>query len=104
MAEGKVRFTDAEVFPRCRSCGVQHAFAFEADGGEGFSGGPVADAKTGKLVGITFGFRNGLDDCTPSERLMYAYDMKRVAEERANAPKFTRLPPPPPPAPEPRCG
>lgn len=81
MAAGTVRYTDAPVLARCPSCPIQHPFAFEAEGGKGFSGGPVIDAKTGRLVGIVFGFRNGLDDRTPSHRLMYAYDMHRVFAE-----------------------
>ena len=66
------------MVPRCDGCPVQYAFAFEAEGGKGFSGGPVVDARTGRLVGIVFGFRDGLDDKTPSQRLMYAYDMDLV--------------------------
>ena len=77
-ARGWVRYTDAPVVPRCDGCPVQHAFAFEAEGGKGFSGGPVVDARTGRLVGIVFGFRDGLDDKTPRQRLMYAYDMDLV--------------------------
>lgn len=77
-ARGRVRYTDAPVVPRCDGCPVQHAFAFRAEGGKGFSGGPVVDARTGRLVGIVFGFRDGLDDRTPSRRLMYAYDMNLV--------------------------
>ena len=85
MAEGRVRWTDAPVLPRCQTCAVQHAFVFAAQGGKGFSGGPVVDLKTGRLVGIVFGFRDGVDDKTPADRLMYAYDMKRVREELALA-------------------
>lgn len=77
-ARGFVRYTDAPVLPRCDGCPVQHAFAFEAEGGKGFSGGPVVDARTGRLLGIVFGFRNGSDDKAPKHRLMYAYDMDLV--------------------------
>ena len=79
MARGVVRWTDAPVVPRCRGCGVQHAFAFEADAGPGFSGGPVVDARSGLLIGIVFGFR---DDAPETHgRLMYAYDMRLVRAE-----------------------
>ena len=61
------------------ACGVQHAFTFEADAGPGFSGGPVVDATDGRLVGIVFGFQDEKD----GGRLMYAYDMDRVAKELA---------------------
>lgn len=50
-------------------------FIFAADAGPGYSGGPVIDA-SGKLVGITFGYKD-----QGSERLMYAYDMTRVMAE-----------------------
>lgn len=80
-AEGPVRWLDAEVKARCPACPVQAAFTYEAQGGEGFSGGPVIDLHTGALVGITFGYRDGLDDRHPAQRLMYAYDLKRVFAE-----------------------
>ena len=73
------RRTGAAALPG--TCAVQHAFVFEAKGGKGFSGGPVVDAKTGRLLGIVFGFRDGIDDHTPGHRLMYAYDMNRVFAE-----------------------
>jgi S1-C subfamily serine protease len=89
QARGTIRYTDAPVLPRCKGCPVQRAFAFEAEGGKGFSGGPVVDASSARLVGIVFGFRGGPDGKTPSKtpsktlghRLMYAYDMERVFAE-----------------------
>jgi len=81
MARGRVTALDAPVLPRCPACGVQHAFTFDADAGPGFSGGPVVDATDGKLVGIVFGFQDEKD----GGRLMYAYDMDRVAKELAIA-------------------
>ena len=81
MAQGHVRWIDAPVVPRCAGCGVQHAFAFEANAGEGFSGGPVVDAGDGRLVGIVFGFRDHVPQT--HGRLMYAYDMRRVMAEMA---------------------
>jgi hypothetical protein len=56
------------------------AFGFVCDAGPGFSGGPVVDAKTGVLVGITYGY---LDQPGSSERLMVAYTMPFVANEYA---------------------
>jgi S1-C subfamily serine protease len=79
LARGRVTALDAPVLPRCPACGVQHAFTFEADAGPGFSGGPVVDATDGRLVGIVFGFQDEKD----GGRLMYAYDMDRVAKELA---------------------
>jgi hypothetical protein len=81
MARGRVTALDAPVLPRCPSCGIQHAFTFEADAGKGFSGGPVVNATDGKLVGIVFGFQDEKD----GGRLIYAYDMERVAKELAIA-------------------
>ena len=77
MARGRVTALDAPVLARCPICGVQQAFTFEADAGKGFSGGPVVDATDGKLVGIVFGYQ----DEKGGGRLMYAYDMNRVAAE-----------------------
>ena len=79
MARGVVRWTDAPVVARCKGCGVQHAFAFEADAGPGFSGGPVVDARSGLMIGIVFGFRD--DSPETHGRLMYAYDMRLVMAE-----------------------
>ena len=75
-ARGTVMLLNAPVEARCESCAVQSAFTFEGDAGPGFSGGPVVDAKTGRLVGITFGF---LDP--RGRRTMYAYPISRVRNE-----------------------
>lgn len=75
-ARGTVMLLNAPVEARCDSCAVQSAFTFEGDAGPGFSGGPVVDAKTGRLVGITFGF---LDP--RGRRTMYAYPINRVRNE-----------------------
>ncbi len=56
------------------------AFGFVCDAGPGFSGGPVVDAKTGALVGITYGY---LDQTGSSDRLMVAYKMAFVTDEYA---------------------
>jgi len=75
-ARGTIMLLNAPVEARCESCTVQSAFTFEGDAGPGFSGGPVVDAKTGRLVGITFGF---LDP--RGRRTMYAYPINRVRNE-----------------------
>jgi hypothetical protein len=59
----------------CPGCTASAYFTFAADAGPGFSGGPVLDGQ-GRLVGITFGYRDGR-----AQRLIYAYDMMRVEEE-----------------------
>jgi S1-C subfamily serine protease len=78
MARGVVRDINAPVEARCGTCLVQSAFTFEGNAGPGFSGGPVVDANTGSLVGITFGY---LDP--NGQRLMYAYPVSRVRNELA---------------------
>ena len=77
-ARGTIKLLDAQVEARCGSCIVQKAFTFESNAGPGFSGGPVVDARTGRLVGITFGF---LDP--DGHRTMYAYPIGRVRNELA---------------------
>ena len=65
----------------CAGCTAPNWFTFSNgkrgadDAGPGFSGGPVVDA-SGRLVGITFGYKD-----SGSERLIYAYDMSRVRAE-----------------------
>jgi S1-C subfamily serine protease len=51
-------------------------FIFAGNAGPGFSGGPVLDGD-GRLIGITFAFV----DRPKNRRLIFAYDMKRVAAE-----------------------
>jgi hypothetical protein len=77
-ARGTVSQLNIFVAPRCQDCRVQVAFTYDADAGEGFSGGPVVDADSGVVVGITFGFR---DDGEHGARRMYAYDMALVLDE-----------------------
>jgi hypothetical protein len=79
QARGIVRSVATPVEARCAQCPVQTAFTFEAAAGEGFSGGPVVDATSGRIVGIVFGY----NDMKDGSRLMYAYDMDRVAAELA---------------------
>jgi S1-C subfamily serine protease len=76
VAHGIVRALDQQVEPRCATCLVQRAFIFEGNAGPGFSGGPVVDATSGAIIGITFGY---LDKS--GHRLMYAYPMDRVRNE-----------------------
>jgi hypothetical protein len=79
-ADGELRIAHGLVrqIAPCQGCGPQAAwFTFAGDAGPGFSGGPVSDEK-GRLLGITFGYRD-----QGRTRLIYAYDMGRVAAEAA---------------------
>ncbi|GAA0542421.1 S1-C subfamily serine protease [Rhizomicrobium palustre] len=76
-AEGKITALNALVLPFCEGCVEQKAFVFEGNAGPGYSGGPVIEVDSGKLIGILFGYRD-LDNGT---RLLYAYPMDRVREE-----------------------
>ena len=67
LAQGVVR-----AIQDCPGCTVPAYFVFAGDAGPGFSGGPVLNA-SGRLIGITFGYKND-----GRERLIYAYPMSRV--------------------------
>jgi len=75
--DGELRLTRGVVrsLVTCPGCTASAYFIFAGNAGPGFSGGPVLDGQ-GRLVGITFGYRD-----KGSERLIYAYDMMRVNEE-----------------------
>ena len=60
---------------QCPGCTAPAYFVFAGDAGPGFSGGPVLDG-SGRLVGITFGYKD-----EGRQRLIYAYDMSRVRAE-----------------------
>jgi S1-C subfamily serine protease len=76
QAEGVVTRLEAPVESLCGKCAVQSAFTFEGNAGPGFSGGPVLDGATDKLLGIVFGYVDGA-----GKRTMYAYTMERVTAE-----------------------
>jgi len=78
-ARGVVSAIDEFVAPRCDGCRAQRAVVFSADAGEGFSGGPVVDAATGAVVGITFGYKD--QGAANGGRRMYAYDIGLVMNE-----------------------
>ena len=78
---GPVRAVDAPMERDCAGCAPEYVLMYEAPGGEGFSGGPVYDRDTAQLLGITFGYKDGVDPAHPDWRLMYAYSMTRVFAE-----------------------
>ncbi|MEP6831298.1 MAG: trypsin-like peptidase domain-containing protein [Rhizomicrobium sp.] len=59
----------------CSGCVAPAYFVFAGNAGPGFSGGPVLDP-SGRLIGITFGYKN-----QGRERLIYAYPMSRIQAE-----------------------
>ena len=77
--DGELRIAHGVVraIQTCGGCTASAYFTFAGDAGPGFSGGPVLDA-AGALVGITFGYKD-----QDGVRLIYAYDMARVAAEQA---------------------
>jgi hypothetical protein len=80
-ARGVVRVMQAPVAPRCEGCNWQYAIGFDAAAGPGFSGGPLVDIRTGSVVGLVFGYRDG--DAGAAGRRMFAYDMATVMGELA---------------------
>ena len=79
-AAGAVSALNEFVAPRCDACRDQRAIVYDADAGEGFSGGPVVDAATGAVIGITFGFKDD-KNAKGASRRMYAYDIALVLDE-----------------------
>lgn len=81
VSRGIIKTVTVPVGPRCDVCAAPGTFTFESNAGPGFSGGPVVDAKTGHLLGITFGYIDEADDM----RLMYAYNVAMVLQELHSA-------------------
>jgi len=79
-ADAELRIAHGVVHDIATQAGFAIArwFTFEGDAGPGFSGGPVVDSQ-GKLVGITFAYRD-----EGGKRFIYAYDMARVQAELDN--------------------
>ena len=78
-ATGIVREVGARVTPRCVNCPERRTITYDAEAGGGFSGGPVVDAASGAVVGITVGCEDGKAD--NGGRRMYAIDMDVVMAE-----------------------
>ncbi|HKY18406.1 MAG TPA: serine protease [Rhizomicrobium sp.] len=76
-SDGELRVAHGVVrqIKQCAGCTAPAYFVFAGDAGPGFSGGPVLDG-SGRLVGITFGYKDERQG-----RLIYAYDMNRVRAE-----------------------
>lgn len=78
-AKGIVRELDARAFALCANCPERPAITYDAEAGEGFSGGPVVDVASGGVVGITIGYLDGAAE--GGGRRMYAMDIDFVIAE-----------------------
>jgi S1-C subfamily serine protease len=78
-AKGIVRELDARAFALCANCPERPAITYDAEAGEGFSGGPVVDVTSGGVVGITVGYLDGAAE--DGGRRMYAMDIDFVMAE-----------------------
>jgi S1-C subfamily serine protease len=78
-AHGIVRQIDALARARCEGGPDRPTITYDAEAGEGFSGGPVVDAMTGAVVGITVGYLDGAAE--DGGRRMYAMAMDFVLAE-----------------------
>ena len=78
-ASGVIRALNVRVAPRCSGCPEQRAITYDANAGPGFSGGPLVDAQTGAVVGLTFGYRDA--EQTERGRRMFAYAIDLVLAE-----------------------
>lgn len=78
-ADGIIRELDFGLPAHCTDCAPQKAISYDADAGTGFSGGPVVDAKSGALVGVTVAFADGKGE--RGGRRMYAFNIDLVIAE-----------------------
>lgn len=80
-AAGTIRALQDPVAPRCAeaTCRMQPAFSYDADAGTGFSGGPVVDAESGEIVGITFALCPTGAPC--GQKRMFAFPASVVLAE-----------------------
>lgn len=64
----------------CADCAPGTGFSYRAPGGPGFSGGPVAHAETGAVLGLTFAYIDSpIDSGEP--RRMLAYTVAQIRAE-----------------------
>src|SRR5262245_19398244 len=78
-AKGIVRELDARALALCADCPERSTITYDAEAGEGFSGGPVVDVASGGVIGITVGYRDGAAE--DGGRRMYAMDIDFVMAE-----------------------
>ena len=78
-AKGVVRQLNARARALCAECPERPTITYDAEAGEGFSGGPVVDMASGAVVAITVGYLDGAAE--DGGRRMYAMDMDFVMAE-----------------------
>ena len=78
-AKGVVRQLDARAGALCADCPERPTITYDAEAGEGFSGGPVVDVASGAVIAITVGYLDGAAE--DGGRRMYAVDMDFVMAE-----------------------
>jgi hypothetical protein len=78
-AKGVVRQLDARAIALCADCPERPTITYDAEAGEGFSGGPVVDVASGAVIGITVGYLDGAAE--DGGRRMYAMGMDFVMAE-----------------------
>lgn len=78
-AKGVVRQLDARAIALCADCPERPTITYDAEAGDGFSGGPVVDVASGAVIGITVGYLDGAAE--GGGRRMYAMDMDFVMAE-----------------------
>jgi hypothetical protein len=78
-AKGIVRQLDARARAVCAECPERTTITYDAEAGEGFSGGPVVDIASGAVIGITVGYLDGAAE--DGGRRMYAMGMDFVMAE-----------------------
>jgi hypothetical protein len=64
----------------CAACPAGTGFGYRAPAGPGFSGGPVTDAETGSVLGLTFAYIESPLE-SGETRLMLAYTMAQIRSE-----------------------
>jgi S1-C subfamily serine protease len=90
-AKGVIRQIDARALPICAACPERPTITFDAEAGQGFSGGPIVDVASGAIVGITVGYLDGAAE--DGGRRMYAVGMDfLLAEMRRVMPAGNGLP------------
>lgn len=78
-ATGVIEYIEPS-YEECPACGPGTAFVYRASAGPGFSGGPVTEAQTGAVLGVTFAYIDSpIEEGNP--RLMLVHSMAQIRSE-----------------------